>query len=73
MKNIIEEAMAVFMKELDSIVVIRNDAYSKAVNAAGRGDIVNYNKWCKKVQECNARQIELSNELNEITAAYAAI
>lgn len=73
MKNIIEEAMAVFMNELDKIVVIRNDAYAKAVNAAWRGDVVDYNKWCKKVQECNARQIELNNELNQINAVYAAI
>ena len=73
MKNIIEEAMAVFMKELDNILVVRNDAYNKALNAMHRGDVVNYNKWCEKVKECNSRQIELSNELNEIEAVYAAI
>ena len=73
MKNIIEEAMVVFMKELDSIVVIRNDAYTKALNAMHRGDVTDYNKWCEKVLECNNRQVELNNELNAIKAAYAAI
>lgn len=73
MKNIIEEAMAVYMKELDKISVVRNDAYYKASNAMHRGDVVNYNKWCKKVLDCNNRQIKLNNELNELKAAYAAI
>ncbi len=73
MKNIIEEAMAVYMKELDKISVVRNDAYYKASNAMHRGDVVNYNKWCTKVQECNTKQVELTKDLNNLKAVYAAI
>jgi len=73
MKTIIEEAMAVYMNELEKISVIRNDAYYKASNAMHRGDARNYNVWAKKVQECNDRQIELNNELNELKAAYAGV
>ena len=73
MKEFYVEAMAVYMRELEDNAAVRNDAYYKASNAMHRGDVVNYNKWCDKVKECNTQQINLIRELNVIKAAYAAI
>ena len=73
MKTILENAMITYVNEMEKISDRMRDAYSKAVEAAHRGDSVNYRKHSQTIAELGDKLVELKNELDKIKAAYAAI
>ena len=73
MKTILENAMITYVNEMEKISDRMRDAYSKAVEAAHRGDSVNYRKHSKTITELGGQLAEMKDELDKIKAAYAAI
>lgn len=73
MKTILENAMITYVNEMEKISDRIRDAYSKAVEAAHRGDSVNYQKHSQSITTLGDKLAEMKEELDKIKAAYAAI
>ena len=73
LRQAISEAIEVYDKEIDRLVVKVNDATTKALYAYKRGDVRNYNRRLNEIRGINAEMEQLNAELDSMKVAYYGI